>query len=82
MRSGGRCWPATATTDGDAFTGMPADVAWHFAALTPAELATVRYIDYDYWTEFPGGTRWPPTARPQARPVAGSAALVNAPADR
>ena len=41
---------------GDVFTGMPADVRWHHAALTPAELATVRYIDYDYWTEFSGGT--------------------------
>ena len=42
---------------GDVFTGMPADVRWHHAALTPAELATVRYIDYPYWTEFSGGTR-------------------------
>jgi hypothetical protein len=42
---------------GDVFTGMPADVAWHHAALTPAELATVRYLDYDYWTGFSGGTR-------------------------
>ncbi len=47
-----RSYPA-----GDVFTGMPADVAWHHAALTPAELATVRYIDYPYWTEFSGGTR-------------------------
>jgi hypothetical protein len=42
---------------GDVFTGMPADVRWHHAALTPVELATVRYIDYPYWTEFSGGTR-------------------------
>jgi len=42
---------------GDVFTGMPADVAWHHAALTPAELATVRYLDYGYWTDFSGGTR-------------------------
>ena len=33
---------------GDVFTGMPADVRWHHAALTPAELATVQYIDYPY----------------------------------
>jgi hypothetical protein len=39
------------------FTGMPADVTWHRATLTPAELATVRYIDYPYWTDFSGGTR-------------------------
>jgi hypothetical protein len=43
--------------DGDVFTGMPADVSWHYAALTPSELATVRYIDYPYWTDFSGGTR-------------------------
>src|SRR5712691_5218363 len=42
---------------GDVFTGMPTDVTWHHAALTPAELATVRYIDYGYWTDFSGGTR-------------------------
>lgn len=42
---------------GDVFTGMPADVRWHHAALTPAELATVRSIDYPYWTDFSGGTR-------------------------
>ena len=42
---------------GNVFTGMPADVTWHYAALTPAELGTVRYIDYPYWTEFSGGTR-------------------------
>src|SRR5215471_18272407 len=42
---------------GDVFTDMPADVTWHHAALTPAELATVRYIDYPYWTDFSGGTR-------------------------
>ena len=42
---------------GDVFTGMPADVSWHHATLTAAELATVRYIDYPYWTDFSGGTR-------------------------
>ena len=42
---------------GDVFTGMPADVAWHHAALTPAELGAVRYLDYPYWTGFSGGTR-------------------------
>jgi hypothetical protein len=42
---------------GDVFTGMPADVRWHHAALTPAELAAVRYIDDPYWTDFSGGSR-------------------------
>src|SRR5215831_18290861 len=43
--------------EGDVFTGMPTDVRWHRAALTPAELGTVQYIDYPYWTDFSGGTR-------------------------
>jgi hypothetical protein len=30
------------------FTGVPADVTWHHAALTQAELAAVRYLDYPY----------------------------------
>jgi hypothetical protein len=42
---------------GDVFTGMPADVRWHRAMLTPAELGTAQYIDYPYWTDFSGGTR-------------------------
>lgn len=39
------------------FTGMPADVTWHYAALTAAELSTVCYLDYSYWTDFSGGSR-------------------------
>jgi hypothetical protein len=26
-------------------------------AITPAELAEVRYVQYDYWDELPGGSR-------------------------
>jgi hypothetical protein len=51
---------------GDVFTGMPADVRWHHAALTPAELAIVRYIDYPYWTDFSGGTRTESCHRPSS----------------
>jgi hypothetical protein len=43
--------------DADVFTGMPSDVRWFRARLTREELAQVRYIDYDYWTELSGGTR-------------------------
>ena len=31
------------------FEGFPDDVSWQWMAITPAELATVRYIDYDCW---------------------------------
>jgi hypothetical protein len=36
-------------------------------AITPAELATVRYIDYDYWVELSGGTRLAADAAPRIR---------------
>jgi hypothetical protein len=39
------------------FEGFPSDVRWQWMAITPAEFAGVRYIDYDYWVELPGGTR-------------------------
>jgi hypothetical protein len=39
------------------FDGFPYDVRWQWMAITPAELARVRYIDYDYWVELSGGTR-------------------------
>jgi hypothetical protein len=45
----------------DVFTGMPADVTWHHAALTPAELATVRYLDYPPGRTSAAARGWPPT---------------------
>jgi len=42
---------------GGVFTGMPADIAWQWAALTRGELSTVQYLDWPYWTDFSGGTR-------------------------
>jgi hypothetical protein len=39
------------------FEDFPDDVRWQWMAITPAELARVRYIDYDYWVELSGGTR-------------------------
>jgi hypothetical protein len=39
------------------YDGFPYDVRWQWMAITPAELARVRYIDYDYWVELSGGTR-------------------------
>ncbi len=45
--------------DDDVFEGVPPDVRWYRARATKAELAQVRYIDYDYWTELSGGSAWP-----------------------
>src|SRR5262249_61070629 len=49
------------------FHGFPHDVRWEWMAITPAELATVRYVDYDYWVELSGGTRLATNAAPRIR---------------
>src|SRR6266498_5630274 len=49
------------------FQGFPSDVRWEWMAITPTELARVRYIDYDYWTELSGGTRLAIDAAPRIR---------------
>ena len=49
------------------FEGFPRDVCWEWMAITPAELATVRYVDYDYWVELSGGTRLAADAAPRIR---------------
>ena len=55
------------TTRTGLFEGFPDDVSWQWMAITPAELATVRYIDYDYWVELSGGTRLAADAAPRIR---------------
>jgi hypothetical protein len=49
------------------FDGFPDDVSWQWMAITPAGLARVRYIDYDYWVELSGGTRLAADAAPRIR---------------
>jgi hypothetical protein len=49
------------------FDGFPVDVVWDWMAMTPAELADVRYIYYDYWLELSGGTRRPADAAARIR---------------
>ncbi len=44
-------------TDSGLFNGFPREVAWAWMGVTPAELASVCYIDYDYWVELSGGSR-------------------------
>jgi hypothetical protein len=51
------------------FGGLPDDVAWSWAALTPVELAEVRYIHWDYWLDVSGGTRRPANAIERMRRV-------------
>lgn len=51
----------------DYFEGFPDDVRWQWMAITPAELAGVRYIDYSYWNELSGGSRLPVDAAPRVR---------------
>jgi hypothetical protein len=51
----------------DYFEDFPDDVRWQWMAATPAELASVRYIDYSYWNELSGGTRLAVDAVPRIR---------------
>jgi hypothetical protein len=52
-------------TRGGLFEGFPDDVRWQWMAITSAELARVRYIDYDYWVELSGGSRLAVDAAPR-----------------
>ena len=45
------------STRTEIFEDFPDNVCWQWMAITPAELAEVRYIDYDYWIELSGGSR-------------------------
>ncbi len=49
------------------FEGFPDNVQWHWAMLTPEELARVKYIDYSYWNELSGGSGLPADAAPRIR---------------
>jgi hypothetical protein len=51
----------------DYFEGFPDNVRWEWMAITPAELAGVRYIDYSYWNELSGGSRLAIDAAPRVR---------------
>jgi hypothetical protein len=55
------------STRTELFDGFPDDVGWEWMAITPAELARVRFIDYDYWVELSGGTRLAVDAAPRIR---------------
>jgi hypothetical protein len=46
---------------------LPGRAALERMAITPAELARVRYVDYDYWVELSGGTRLAADAAPRVR---------------
>ena len=46
----------------DYFEDFPTDVEWCLVALTPEEIATVLYIDWDYWLDVTDGTRRPADA--------------------
>ena len=55
------------STRTELFDGFPDDVRWEWLGITPAELAGVRFIDYDYWVELAGGSRLAVDAAPRIR---------------
>ncbi|MGH2856355.1 MAG: transposase [Solirubrobacteraceae bacterium] len=44
--------------DRELFEHFPAEVHWAWARMTPSDLAGVRYIEYSYWNELSGGSRF------------------------
>ena len=44
------------------FEHFPAGVGWLWVRLSPEELERVRYIQYSYWEEISGGSRFPADA--------------------
>jgi hypothetical protein len=51
----------------DYFAGFPDQARWQWMAITAAELAEVRYIDYGYWNVLTAGSRLPVDAVPRIR---------------
>jgi hypothetical protein len=43
--------------DQDLFRYVPSGIQWYRALATKTDLAKIRYIDYDYWSELSGGSR-------------------------
>ncbi|SRR5712692_9267417 len=41
------------------FNGLPLEIDWSRAALTPEEVLAIRYINWDWWLHVSGGTRQP-----------------------
>jgi hypothetical protein len=49
------------------FGGFPEEIDWFRAALTPDEVASVLYIDWDWWLTLSGGSRRPADAAARIR---------------
>jgi hypothetical protein len=49
------------------FAGFPERVDWSYAALTPAEVLSILYINWDWWLRISGGTRLPLKAAARIR---------------
>lgn len=53
--------------DAELFRGFPTAMRWYHAVATMEDLAHVRYINYDYWVELSGGSRFPADAAARIR---------------
>ncbi len=49
------------------FDGFPRPIAWSRALLTPQEVLSILYIDWDWWLDISGGTRRPLDAAARIR---------------
>jgi hypothetical protein len=57
------------------FAGFPAEVDWFRAALTPDEVGSIRYINWDWWLKLSGGSRRPVDAAARIRQEEGERGL-------
>jgi hypothetical protein len=63
------------------FAGFPERVDWSYAALGPAEVLSILYINWDWWLRISGGTRLPLDAAARIRrdEIPGATAEPNEP---
>lgn len=53
--------------DGHMFDDFPEDISWKRIILTKPELASIQYINYDYWNELSNQTRYVKVGAEQVR---------------
>lgn len=56
------------------FLGLPHDIAWERAALTPEEVCEILYINWHWWLKVSQGTRLPRIAQDGDRAIAAAVA--------
>jgi hypothetical protein len=64
--------------DRGVFTGVPPDTLWQRVLISPSDLDSIRYINWDWWLEVTGGSRKPADALHYYRDNPSCRAIVHA----